>query len=128
MKVLLDTHVFLWALIDPDKLSSAARKVLANDATQVLVSAASAWEIATKFRLGKLTGAKQIVVDYAAAMQGLQATHLPVTSEHALKAGSWKLAHRDPFDRMLAAQSALERLALISADAAMEQFDIEVIW
>ena len=128
MKVLLDTHAFLWALIDPDKLSSNARQLLEDDATDVMVSAASAWEIATKFRLGKLAGAKRVIADYAGALHGLQATPLAVTSGHALKAESWKVAHRDPFDRMLAAQSALEKLALISCDPAMEQFGIEVIW
>ncbi len=128
MRVLLDTHAFLWALIEPDKLSKKARQLMLSDATEIVVSAASAWEIATKFRLGKLSGAKQLLADYAGAMQGLQATTLVVTSEHALKAGSWKVSHRDPFDRMLAAQSVLEKLALISADAAMDQFGIEVIW
>lgn len=128
MNVLLDTHTFLWALIEPEKLSTKVRKLLLNDATEVAVSAASAWEIATKFRLGKLSGASCVIADYAAALQGLQATPLAVTSEHALKAGSWQVAHRDPFDRMLAAQSALEKLVLISADQAMDQFGIEVIW
>ena len=127
MKALLDTHAFLWALIEPRKLSDKVRQVLANDATEVMVSAASAWEIAAKLRLGKLSGTAHVVSDYPAAMRGLQATSLPITSEHALKAGSWKVAHRDPFDRMVAAQSAVEKLALISVDVAMDQFDIEVL-
>lgn len=128
MKILLDTHAFLWALIEPDKLSAKARELLEDDATDVVVSAASAWEIATKFRLGKMPGAKRVIADYAGALQGLQATQLALTSEHALKAGSWPVAHRDPFDRMLAAQSALEKLVLISKDPAMKQFGVEVIW
>jgi len=128
MKVLLDTHAFLWALIEPDKLSPTARQLLEDDATDVVVSAASAWEIATKFRLGKLPGARRVIADYAGALHGLQAAQLAVTSEHALKAGSWKVAHCDPFDRMLAAQSALERVALLSCDPAMKPFGIEVIW
>lgn len=128
MKVLLDTHAFLWALTEPDKLSSVAREVLTNDATEIMVSAASAWEIATKFRIGKLSGAGKIVADYTGAIQGLQAKSLAVTSEHTLKAGLWDVAHRDPFDRLLAAQSALEMLALVSGDRTMDQFGIEVIW
>ncbi len=128
MKALLDTHAFLWALLEPDKLSATARQLLEDDTTVVHVSAASAWEIATKFRLGKLPGVKRVLTDYAGALQGLQATQLPVTSEHALKAGLWAVAHRDPFDRMLAAQSALEKLPLISCDPVMTQFGIEVIW
>ena len=128
MKILLDTHAFLWALIEPDKLSPRARRLLEDDTTDVMVSAASAWEIATKYRLGKLAGAKRVVANYEEALHGLQVTQLAMTSDHALKAGSWKVEHRDPFDRMLAAQSKLEKLALISCDLAMQQFDIEVIW
>lgn len=128
MKILLDTHAFLWALIEPDKLSSKTRRLLEDDLTEVMVSAASAWEIATKFRLGKLPGAKRVVAGYEEALHGLQATQLAMTSDHALKAGSWKVQHRDPFDRMLAAQSELGKLALISCDPAMKQFGIEVIW
>ena len=128
MKVLLDTHAFLWALIEPAKLSRKVRRLLEDDGTDVVVSAASAWEIATKFRLGKLSGGEQVVADYPGALRGLRATQMAMTSEHALKAGLWGVMHRDPFDRMLAAQSALENLPLISCDAAMQQFAIEVIW
>lgn len=128
MKVLLDTHAFLWALMEPEKLSARVRRLLDDETTEVVVSAVSAWETSTKFRLGKLPGAKRVVMDYQAALHGLQAISLEVTSEHALKAGSWEVAHRDPFDRMLAAQSQLERLALVSCDPAMKQFDTEVIW
>lgn len=128
MKILLDTHAFLWALVEPDKLSRKTRQLLEDDSTDVTVSSVSAWEIASKFRLGKLSGAKRVVADYAEALHGLQATQLAITSDHALKAGSWKVEHRDPFDRMLAAQSALEKLALVSCDPAMKQFGIQVIW
>lgn len=128
MNVLLDTHAFLWALIEPDKLSRKARRLLEDDSTDVVVSAASAWEIATKYRLGKLPGAKRVVADYAGALHGLLATQLAMTGEHALRAGSWKIAHRDPFDRMLAAQADLEKLALVSCDPAMQSFGVEVIW
>jgi PIN domain nuclease of toxin-antitoxin system len=128
MNVLLDTHAFLWALVEPDKLSRKVRRLLEDDGTDVVVSAASAWEIATKYRLGKLSGAKRVVADYEGALQGLRATQLAMTSAHALRAGSWKVAHRDPFDRMLAAQAELEKLALVSCDPAMEPFGINVVW
>ena len=128
MKILLDTHALLWALMEPEKLSSKARRLLEDDNTDVVVSVASAWEIATKFRIGKLPGVRRVVADYAEAMDGLQATQLAVTSAHALKAGSWDVAHRDPFDRVLAAQSRLEKVALMSCDPVMQQFDVEVIW
>lgn len=128
VKVLLDTHAFLWALIEPVKLSPKVRRLLEDGGTDVVVSAASAWEIATKFRLGKLSGSEQVVADYPGALRGLCATQMAITSEHALKAGLWDVVHRDPFDRMLAAQSVLEDLPLISCDAAMQQFAIEVVW
>ena len=128
MRILLDTHAFLWALIEPGQLSSRALGLLEDDSTEIMVSAASAWEIATKFSLGELSGAKRVVADYPAALHGLGAMQLSITTEHALKAGMWPADHRDPFDRMLAAQSDWEKLPLVSCDPAMEQFDIEVIW
>ena len=128
MKVLLDTHAFLWALVEPNKLSPTTRRLLEDDTTDVVVSAATAWEIATKFRLGKLPGAKRVAADYAGALQGLQAAELAMTTAHALRAGAYPQPHRDPFDRMLAAQSQLEKLALVSCDPVMNQFGVEVIW
>lgn len=128
VKVLLDTHAFLWALAEPDKLSTQARALLSDEDTDVLVSSASAWEIATKYRLGKLPGATAIVTDYAAAMRGLKARDLPITRQHALLAGSYEQAHRDPFDRMLAAQAHSEGLPLLSGDPALRQFDVELVW
>ena len=128
MKVSLDTQAFLWVLLEPDKLSPKVRQLLEGDATDVLVSAATAWEMATKSRIGKLPGAKRVVADYAGALHGLQAAQLAVTSDHALKAGLWKMAQRDPFDRMLAAQSALEKAPLISCDPVIKSFGVEVIW
>lgn len=128
MKVLLDTHAFLWALVDPDKLGTKAREALENSQTKVFVSAASAWEIAAKYRLGKLTGATAIIEDYAGALRGLQARELPISSQHALKAGSYAQAHRDPFDRMLAAQAEIEGLTLVSRDAALRAFAVAALW
>lgn len=128
MKVLLDTHAFLWAVLEPDRLSPKVHELLLDDATDIVVSAASAWEIATKFRIGKLAGAAQVVAEYAGALQGLRATSLEIAVRHALTAGQWNVSHRDPFDRVLAAQSKLEKLPLISCDPAMEQFDIDVLW
>ena len=72
--------------------------------------------------------AAQLVAEYTGALQGLRATSLEIAAGHALKAGQWNVSHRDPFDRMLAAQSKLEKLPLISCDPAMEPFDIDVVW
>ncbi len=128
MRVLLDTHALLWALIEPGKLSPEVRGLLEDGTTRVVASAASAWETATKWRLGRLPGVERVVTDYPGALRCLLAEELPVTSAHALKAGAWSVAHQDPFDRMLAAQSELENLPLISCDPLMTQFGIEVIW
>lgn len=113
--------------MEPAKLPARVRRLLERTHIRRLASAASAWEIATKCRLGKLPGSRAVVADYAGAMHGLQATPLPVTAEHALKAGSWDVEHRDPFDRMLAAQAIFEDLPLATTDAALRQFDIALV-
>ncbi len=128
MRYLLDTHAFLWWLTDDPKLSPAARKVISDESKVILVSAASASEIATKFRLGKLPMAEGAVTRFNELVEADGFEHLPVTYLHALKAGTYGVDHRDPFDRMLAAQSALELAPLISCDAAFAAFGTKVIW
>ena len=128
MNVLLDTHVFLWSVMQPDRLSSKIRKLLEDPETGVVVSAASAWEIATKFRLGRLPEASAVVNEYAVAITGLGASTLAISNAHALLAGSFANAHRDPFDRMLAAQSVVERLPLVSKDRTLREFDVKLLW
>lgn len=126
MRLLLDTHIFLWAVLDPDHLPARTRQRLEDPATEIVISAVSAWEIATKFRLGKLDGAASVVRHYSKAIAGLGATELSITREHALKAGGWDVPHRDPFDRMLAAQAVIESLPLASVDETFRQFGIDV--
>lgn len=129
MRLLLDTHALLWALAEPHRLSPRAASLIKDPNNVVLVSAASAWEIATKQRLGKLPGAGPIVAAYAAHLATLRAEELPVRSEHALLAGGFTLAHRDPFDRVLAAQASLEGVALLTNDPAFAAFpDVELLW
>jgi PIN domain nuclease of toxin-antitoxin system len=128
VSVLLDTHVVLWAFASPDRLSPAARALLEDPQTDVLVSAASAWEIATKFRLGKLPGAEAIITRYTAHLTTLGAHEMPVVSAHALAAGLFALEHRDPFDRMLAAQALAEGVPLVTADPVMAVFPGLVIY
>lgn len=127
MRALLDTHIFLWAVLEPERLPFTIRSVIESPETELMVSTASAWEIATKYRLGKLDGAATIVKHYPMAIAGLRAEELPVSSAHALKAGGWNSPHRDPFDRMLAAQSHIENLPLVSVDQAMNSFDIRLL-
>jgi PIN domain nuclease of toxin-antitoxin system len=128
MRFLLDTHALLWWLTDDPKLSPRAKETIADEANEILVSAASAWEIATKYRLGKLGLAADAVSRFGELIAADGFEHLPVTYLHALKAAGYALEHRDPVDRMLAAQSALESAALITCDAAFEAFGTDVHW
>ncbi len=118
MSFLLDTHALLWALTDPSRLGRTARRIVKSRSSDLVVSAASAWEIATKHRLGKLPGADVLVGGYSRHLQRLGVGRLAITEEHALLAGSLEWSHRDPFDRMLAAQAMLESLTIVTSDAA----------
>ena len=126
---LLDTHALLWALTDPDRLGASARGVVEDPSSDLVVSAASAWEVATKSRLGKLSGADALLVAYPDHLQRLGVRSLPVTDRHALVAGRLDWAHRDPFDRMLAAQAMLEGLTLVTRDPAFDGIEgFSVLW
>ncbi len=128
MRFLLDTHALLWWLFDEPKLSRNAREIIADPSNVILISSASAWEISTKHRLGKLPSAKVLVQDIPSWVERAGFTELPVRIAHAQHAGSWPQIHRDPFDRMLAAQSALEDLPLVGCDPAFESFGIRTAW
>ncbi|WP_218043585.1 type II toxin-antitoxin system VapC family toxin [Paramicrobacterium fandaimingii] len=125
---LLDTHVLLWWLTNDRRLSTTAIEVIENRSNVVCVSAASAWEIATKTRLGKLNGVPEAAEKFGELSTEHGFTHLPITFRHGVLAGGLEAAHRDPFDRMLAAQSTIEALPLISRNHAFAEFDIEVVW
>lgn len=128
MRYLLDTHVFLWWLFDDPRLPGGVRELIAEPDNEFSVSSASAWEIATKHRLGKLPAAAPLVgdVDGWITRGGFQP--LPISVAHADRAGSWPHAHRDPFDRMLAAQSEIESLPLVTGDRLIASFAIPVVW
>lgn len=128
MRFLLDTHALLWWLTDDPKLSPRAKEVIADEANTILVSAASAWEVATKFRLGKLEIAAELVLRFNELISADGFEHLPVDYLHALKAAAYEVDHRDPFDRMLAAQSEVESATLISCDPAFGLFGTKVLW
>lgn len=128
MRALLDTHTLLWWLDGDERLSETAQRYIADPAHDIRVSAASAWEIATKVRIGKLPGAVAVVDRYHACLDEQGFTPLPISSQHALRAGSLPGPHRDPFDRMLIAQAQAENIALISNETLFDQYGVRRIW
>lgn len=125
---LLDTHTFLWWVSDDERLSETASETIAQGQARILVSAATAWEISTKVRLGKLDPVAEVVERFEELLEQHRFDALAISVEHALLSGSFKTDHRDPFDRMLAAQSHIEGLALITKDPVFAEFGTEVIW
>ncbi|MTJ50865.1 type II toxin-antitoxin system VapC family toxin [Dolichospermum sp. UHCC 0259] len=124
---LIDTHIMLWWFFDDPKLDTECRNIICNPDHLIFVSSVSAWEIATKYRIGKLPEAKQIVEEYSQILHRARFVELPMTSAHALRAGSLPIAHRDPFDRMIMAQAELESLPVITYDTAFQTGLIQVI-
>ena len=128
MRFLLDTHALLWWFTDDAHLSIPARNAIANTDNEILVSAASAWEIAVKHQLGKLAQGREVIERFDELLAADGFTRLPITHQHALRAGSIHPTHRDPFDRMLAAQSHMENAQLISCDPAIIALGIDPLW
>lgn len=128
MKVLLDTHTLLWATLSPSSLSKRTAAIIANTSNEILVSAVSAWEIATKVRLGRLTGAEELEREFLAKMEEAGYLLLSITPAHALRAGRLVCDHRDPFDRMIAAQALAYDLPVLSIDLKLDLFGIRRIW
>lgn len=128
MSHLLDTHALLWWLFDDRRLSARAKAALRDPEQRIFVSSASAWEIATKHRLGRLAAAAPLVRDFSSWIEKAAFVELPITSTHATRAGSWDTLHRDPIDRMLAAQSIIEDLRLVSRDPVFEEFGLDPLW
>ena len=128
MKVLLDTCAVIWATMSPTSLSRHAQETIADEGNVILVSAASAWEIATKVRLGKLPGAEKLEQDYLAVMEEAGYTQLPIDTASALRAGRLTADHKDPFDRMIAAQALALDVAVLSPDPQFDQFGVRRMW
>ena len=127
-RLLLDTHTLLWWWAGTGQLSRSAHEAISDREASVHVSAASAWEIATKVRLGRLAPHQGAISGFHDLVVGDRFRHLPVTYRHAIRAGGYPNEHRDPFDRMLAAQAELESLVLVTRDAAFEYFPVRVLW
>ena len=122
-RLLLDTHVLLWSLAEPRKLSDRARDALENAHNDVFVSAVSAWEITVKRAKGRMTAPDNL----SAVIEERGFTHLPLTFHHAERAGSLPLHHRDPFDRFLVAQAQIEGLVLVTRDAQIPLYSIRTM-
>lgn len=128
MKLLLDTHALIWWLAGDEALSPRARDAIANDANGVLVSAASAMEVATKVRIGKLPSAAALAQDFEAIVAAQGFVELPISVRHARLAGEMLIAHKDPFDRLLIAQAQVEGLTLVSNEALFDSFALGRWW
>ena len=128
MRVLLDTHTLLWSFNVDSSLSARARHLIEDGSNEILISAASAWEIATKVRLGKLPTGEQLINDFEYYLKQLGFDALSISLSHALRAGSLRGKHRDPFDRMLIAQAQSENLPIVSNDRIFDIYHVQRIW
>jgi PIN domain nuclease of toxin-antitoxin system len=128
VNLIVDTQVFLWWIVDDRALSGRARDLMRDAGNTLFLSAVSAWEIAIKIALGRLeiSGEPSLVVPEQMAANSIEP--LPVQISHALQVYSLPPHHRDPFDRMLVAQSQIEGLPIITPDARIGDYDVEVIW
>jgi PIN domain nuclease of toxin-antitoxin system len=121
MNYLIDTHILLWWIFNDPKLDRQSREIVANPNHTIWVSSASAWKIATKYRIGKLPEAKELLDRYDTLLTEANFRSLSITAAHALRAGTLPIAHRDPFDRMLMAQAQLEQMPIVTHDRAFRQ-------
>jgi PIN domain nuclease of toxin-antitoxin system len=128
MRILLDSHALFWFIDGDARLSRTARDAIEQPATIVNVSAVTAFEISNKVRQGKWPGAQTLANELLEIVARLNFEPLPLSVEHARHAGLLNVAHRDPFDRMLAAQAELEGIPLVTADAIFGKFNVRTLW
>jgi len=128
LRLLLDTHALIWWLAGDEALSPCAREAIQDEANGVVVSAASAMEVATKFRIGKLSGAAPLARDFEAVVAAQGFTELPISVRHARLAGEMNIVHKDPFDRLLIAQAQAEGMVLVSREALFDGFAVQRLW
>jgi PIN domain nuclease of toxin-antitoxin system len=128
VQLLFDTHAFLWWLGGDEALSAAAKSAISDERNGLFISAASAWEIATKHRLGKLSGVAAIVADLEGAIVDQRFVGLPIGLRHGQIAGALAGPHRDPIDRMLIAQAMLENLVLASNEQSFDADRVARLW
>jgi len=128
LRALFGTHALIWWLSDDPSLSQSAREILANTKNNMLVSAASAWEIAIKFQLGRIPKAANLVSDFSGRVENEGFQLLPISAEHGIRAGLLPDVHKDPFDRMLVAQCQAEDAPIISNDSVFDRYGIRRLW
>ena len=128
MRILLDTHAFFWWVTDDARLSTNARNAIGNGANEAFVSAVVAWELSIKGQFGKWVAALPISQDIESILDDNRFQPVAITIAHATLAGSLSSSHRDPFDRLLAAQAKIEELTLVTADRALRHFDVDLLW
>lgn len=128
MRLLLDTHALIWWLSGDPLLSRKARTVIADEENEVFVSAASAWEISTKHRLGRLPKAALLAADLPGVLVEQGFRKLPISLEHGLAAGNLAGPHRDPFDRMLIAQAVAADMTLVSNEVEFDRYGVRRVW
>ncbi|MDQ4042664.1 MAG: type II toxin-antitoxin system VapC family toxin [Actinomycetota bacterium] len=128
MRVLLDTHAFLWWIGDDPRLSERAREVFSDGDNALVFSAASGWEIAIKARLGRLHVPEDLNTYLFRQLTENYTSVLPVHLSHALRVHALPDHHRDPFDRLLVAQAIVEEMPLLSADPRIARYPVEVVW
>jgi PIN domain nuclease of toxin-antitoxin system len=128
VRLLLDTHALIWWLAGDAALSQPALQAIGNEQNDILVSAASAMEISTKFRLGKLPDAALLATQLAEYLTEQGFAPLPISIAHAARAGNLAIAHKDPFDRLLIAQSLIENVPLVSNETRFDDFGVQRVW
>lgn len=125
---LLDSHGLLWWWFEPQRLSHSVASLLQDSRTTVYVSAASVWELSLKHHLGRLPQLASAIGDLEPLLQADGFRPLAITPAHGLRAGTYSQAHRDPFDRMLAAQAELEQLVLLTINTQLAAFPCQTLW
>lgn len=128
MKYLLDTNVFLWATESPERLSRRVRAALEDSETEAFVSHATVWEIAIKVSRGRLKLAGELADFLPRVMASHRIDGLPIQLRHILAVADLPWLHRDPFDRLLISQSQIEQMPMLSADRAIAQYNVQVVW
>ena len=128
MHLLLDTHALIWWMTENPSLPESVRRLMVDKRNTVVVSAASAWEMATKVRLGRLPAASDITRNFPEYLAQSGFESLPVSAEHGIRAGLLPGPQRDPFDRMLIAQAQAENLTIVSNELSFDSYGIRRVW